>query len=80
MEEAYCLGYIVTGEWRGASAGAFHVWLDRECSKNKEFKQFVEFMARQDAKFKKEMRKLNRDFEKTRKKRKSKHRPAKIHG
>lgn len=58
MDEAFCLGYINTGEWKGSAASVYHVWLDRECSKDKEFKRFLDWAAMQDVKFDKEMRKL----------------------
>jgi len=35
-KEACPIGYIVTGEAKGALSGAFHVWLDEACSKDKD--------------------------------------------
>lgn len=56
-EEAYCLGYIASGEANGALAGAFHVWLDKECSKDKDFKKWLDWAAEEDAKFTKQIAK-----------------------
>ena len=72
-KEGYCLGYIVTGEANGALAGVFHVWLDQECSKDKDFKKWLDWSAEEDAKFTRKMarqaRKIRRSHAKKRRKR-----------
>jgi hypothetical protein len=53
--EAFCVGYITSGEWKGALAGVYHVWLDRKCSEDPRFKKFMDWMSREDAGFKNKM-------------------------
>jgi hypothetical protein len=66
FEEAYYLGCIVGGGHTAGAAGMFHVWLDQECSKDKNFKKWLELSADLD-------RKLTREIAKRRKKYKGKH-------
>ena len=71
-KEAYIVGSLSSSDpWAGL-AGLIHVWLDQECSKDKEFKRYLEFMAKQDILWKKHMAKMRRLQKKrnTRKKRK----------
>jgi hypothetical protein len=49
------MGYIVSGQAGGALSGLLHVWLDQECSKDPCFKRWLEFSAKKDAEFNKEM-------------------------
>jgi hypothetical protein len=54
-KEAYPIGYIITGEAKGALSGAFHVWLDKECSEDKDFKRWLDWAAKEDAKLSKQI-------------------------
>jgi hypothetical protein len=69
-EEAFMMGSIVSQDSRGGFAGLTHVWLDRECSMDKNFQKFVEFMAHQDQLIDKDMRRLKKRTKKGRRKRK----------
>jgi hypothetical protein len=70
--EAFCVGYITSGEWKGALAGVYHVWLDRKCSEDPRFKKFINWTAKEDARFKNEMRKFRNKMIRERKKLKRK--------
>jgi hypothetical protein len=50
-EEAYPIGYIVSGEAKGALSGTFHVWLDKKCSEDRDFKIWLDWAAKEDVKF-----------------------------
>jgi hypothetical protein len=65
--EAFCVGYINSGEWKGALAGIYHVWLDRKCSEDLRFKKFMDLMSREDARFNNEMRKFQKKMRQQRK-------------
>lgn len=56
-KEAYQIGYTVSGKTEGALSGAFHVWLDRECSTDKEFKRWLDWTAKEDAKLSRQIAK-----------------------
>lgn len=70
--DAFCVGYIVSGEWKGALAGVYHVWLDRKCSEDPRFKKFMDLMSREDARFNDEMRRFKNKMIRERKKLKRK--------
>jgi hypothetical protein len=59
-KEAYCIGYIVSGEVKGGLSGALHVWLDEECSKDRNFKKWMNWAAKEDAKLSRQMAKQRR--------------------
>jgi hypothetical protein len=68
--EAFAIGVMASGEVKGGMAGLLHVWADRTCSRNPEFRKYLEFIAkyeRQQAKqrqqWEKHMRKLRRKEE-----------------
>jgi hypothetical protein len=70
LDEAFMMGSIASQDPRGGFAGLTHVWLDRECSRDKDFRRFVEFMAHQDQLMEKEMRRLKKQTKKRKRKRK----------
>jgi hypothetical protein len=65
-KEAYCLGYIASAEAKGALSGAFHVWLDEECSRDKGFKRWLDWAAREDARFTKQIAKQTKRIQQSR--------------
>jgi hypothetical protein len=56
-KEAYPIGYIVSGEAKGALSGAFHIWLDKECSEDKDFRRWLDWAAKEDARYTKQIAK-----------------------
>jgi hypothetical protein len=54
-KEAYPIGYVVSGEAKGALSGVFHVWLDRVCSEDKVFKRWLDWAAEEDERFSKQI-------------------------
>ena len=66
--DAFCVGYLLSGEWRGGMAGLYHVWLDRKCSEDRRFKKFMDWAAREDGKFEDGMRKFKKKMIRKRKK------------
>lgn len=57
-EEAFIMGNLATLDYRGGQVGLFHAWLDKMCSKDKEFKKWLEFMAKQDILRRNQMRRM----------------------
>jgi hypothetical protein len=62
--EAFVLGALASTDYRSASAGYLHVWVDKLCSEDKYFKKWLEFSARQDALWEKEMRRFEKRLKK----------------
>jgi len=49
LPEAYLVGTLVSLDLRGGLAGLLHIWLDTTCSENREFRQLIEFVIRQNS-------------------------------
>lgn len=62
--EAYVMGMIASSDSKGGPVGLFHVWLDEQCSKDKHLKKWLEFSAKQDALWKRQMRQMRKLFKK----------------
>jgi len=65
-EEAYIMGSLATSDPRGGLAGLLHVWVDEQCSKDKVFRKWLEFSAKQDALWQKKMRRWKKLLKKRR--------------
>jgi hypothetical protein len=59
-KEALPIGYMITGEAKGALSGAFHVWLDRACSEDKEFKTWLQWATEENTRFRRQMARQKR--------------------
>ena|SRR3990170_2082222 len=64
LEEAFLVGSLVGNDGMGGWAGVEHVLLDRVCSEHPEYRKFLEFQAKEDAKFRKFMRQYKKNMEK----------------
>ena len=65
-EEAYMIGVLASSGHGGGVAGLSHVWLDKKCSKDKEFKKLLKLMAKEDARWRKQMRRWKKLMKKQR--------------
>lgn len=65
-KEGYCIGYIASGEAKGALSGLLHVWLDEQCSRDKDFKLWLNWAAEEDARFTKQMAKQRKKMRQSR--------------
>jgi hypothetical protein len=54
--EAYVMGNVASLDGKGGHVALLHIWLDNECTENRDFKKFVELMARRDELWRKQMR------------------------
>lgn len=64
VEEAYLLGALVGNDGMGGWAGVEHVLLDRVCTEHPEYRKFLEFQAKENARFQKFLRKYRRNMAK----------------
>jgi hypothetical protein len=55
--EAVLMGMATSTDPLAGMAAAAHVWLDKKCSRDKEFKRRLQWMERQDREHRKIMRK-----------------------
>ena len=65
---------MVGNDGMGGFAGVGHVLLDRMCSEHPELRKFLEFQAKEDARFRKFMRQYKKNMEKIYGIKKRKHR------
>jgi len=66
-EDAYIMGSLASSDQWGGLVGLTHIWLDKKCSEDKEFKKVIDFMAKQDALSEKKRRRMRKLLEKLRK-------------
>jgi len=63
-QEAFILGTLSSSDPWGGLAGLLHIWADELCSRDKDFKKWLEFSAKQDALRQLEMRRWERMLKK----------------
>jgi hypothetical protein len=54
------MGSLAPSDQWGGLVGWTHIWLDKKCSEDKEFKKLTDLMAKQDALLEKKRRRLRK--------------------
>jgi hypothetical protein len=66
-KEAYMVASLASPDPQAGLSGLLHVWLDKKCSEDKDFKKWLQLMAKEHELWKKHMALLKKQWKKRRK-------------